>query len=178
MADNEANQATPDMQQIIGYVRHQAGKSNTELVALVERGADYVDGTLEGVSEAQACVCPEPGEWCICDVVRHLTSATHSTARAVETLTAGKEADLTGIEPKVTGGPETLAQLRQALRESFDHFRRAVQGMSEGTESKVKTAHPAFGPLSDREWAVFGYVHARDHGIQIEKVKAAPVFPE
>ncbi len=177
MADNEASQATPDMQQIIGYVKHQASKSNAELVALVERGADYVDGTLEAVSEAQACVCPEPGEWCICDVLRHLTSATHGTARIVEALSAGKEADIAGIEPVVKPGLETMAELRQGLAESFEHLRTAVGSMPEGAESNATSAHPFFGPLTGREWAVFGYVHARDHGMQIEAVKAKPDFP-
>ncbi len=180
MAENRTSEETlPDdvAQQVIGYMKHQASKSPADLLALVDRAEAYVDGTLEGVSEAQSRICPEPGEWCICEVLYHVRAAMDGNARIVETLIADEKADLKGIEPIVEAGSETLAEVRRGVAQSFEHLRMAIAAIPEGATSTATARHPFFGELTGKEWAAFGYVHARDHGMQIEKVKASPAYP-
>jgi hypothetical protein len=162
-------------QQVVGYLKHQAAKSNADLTALVDRAEGWIERSLEGVSESQARFCPAPGEWCIAEVLRHVDASMRGTARVIESLAAGDNADLRGIEAVGEAGPETLAELREDVARSFDAVRAAVAAMPEGAATTAN--HPFFGDLTCREWAAFVYVHARDHADQIDKVKAADAFP-
>jgi hypothetical protein len=162
-------------QQILSYLRHQASKSNADLVALVDRAEGVVARSLEGVDESQARWCPEPGEWCIAEVLSHVQAAMAGNARIVESLAAGKEASIKGIEPVVKLGTETLAALREGVARSFDELRAAIRA-APGGDAPATTNHPFFGDLTWKEWASFAYVHARDHADQIEKVKARSDF--
>jgi len=172
------NETTMDEQQLMSYVRHQALKPASDLLVLVDRGSDYVDGSLEHVSEAQARFCPAPGEWCICEVLLHLISATHGTARLVESLAAGAKPDVKLSAPTVEMGSETLAELRQGLAESFEHMRSVVRALPEGAGPSVTLLHPLHGELTAKEWAVLGYLHVRDHADQIGRLKPHHGFPE
>ncbi len=159
-------------QQILSYLRHQASKSNADLVALVDRAEAVVAHSSEGVDEAQARWCPEPGEWCIAEVLSHVQAAMAGNARIVESLAAGKEASIKGIEPVVKLGTETLAALREGVARSFDELRAAIKAAPEVEASAVTANHPFFGDLTWKEWASFAYVHARDHADQIDNVRA------
>ena len=164
-------------QQVVGYLKHQASKSNADLLTLVDRAAGWIEKSLEGVSESQARFCPAPGEWCIAEVLRHVGTSMRGTARVIESLAAGEKADATGIEPVVEAGPETLAELRRGVARSYDEVRAAIAAIPEGAASGATANHPFFGDLNCKEWAAFIYVHARDHADQIDKVKAALGFP-
>ena len=171
---NEAAALPEDArQQVIGYLKHQASKSTADLLALVDRAAGWIERSLEGVSESQAQFCPEPGEWCIADVLRHVEASMRGTARLVSALAAGEKADVSGIEPVVEAGPETLAELRRGVAQSYDEVRSAVRAMPEGAATGATAYHPFFGDLTCREWAAFVYVHSRDHADQIDKVKSS-----
>jgi len=164
-------------QQVVSYVKHQASKSTADLLGLVDRAAGWIEKSLEGVSESQAQFCPEPGEWCIADVLRHVEASMRGTARLVSALAAGEKADVRGIEPVVEAGPETLAELRDGVARSYDEVQAAVSAIPEGAASGATAFHPFFGDLTCREWAAFVYVHSRDHADQIDKVKASPGYP-
>ena len=164
-------------QQVVGYLKHQASKSNADLLTLVDRAAGWIEKSLEGVSESQARFCPAPGEWCIAEVLRHVGTSMRGTARVIASLAAGEKADATGIEPVVEAGPETLAELRRGVARSYDEVRAAVSALPEGAAPGATAFHPFFGDLNCKEWAAFVYVHSRDHADQIEKVKASPGFP-
>jgi hypothetical protein len=170
------NQNTVDEQQLMSYVRHQASKPVADIAILIERGSDYVDGLLGDVSEPQACICPEPGEWCICEVLIHLVAATNGMTGLVKSLSAGVKPDIKLSAPTVRMETETLSELRQSLREAFENLRSVVQAMPEEAGA-VTLLHPLHGELTAKEWAVMGYMHALDHGGQIEKVKQAPAYP-
>ena len=164
-------------QQVVSYVKHQASKSTADLLGLVDRAAGWIEKSLEGVSESQAQFCPAPGEWCIADVLRHVDASMRGTARVVESLAGGEKADLRGIEAVAEAGPETLAELRDGVAQSFDDVRAAVSAIPEGAASGATAFHPFFGDLTCKEWAAFVYVHSRDHADQIDKAKASPGFP-
>ncbi len=179
MAEDQLGEARlPDdvAQQVIGYIKHQASKSSADLVALADRGEAYIESTLEGVNDAQANICAEPGEWCICDVLRHVRQSMDGNARIVEALSAGREADLKSIAPVIGSGGETLAELRRGVARSFAHLRAAITAIPEDSALTATARHPFFGDLTCKEWAAFSYVHARDHGDQIEKVKVSEAF--
>ena len=158
-------------QQVVSYVKHQASKSTADLLGLVDRAAGWIEKSLEGVSESQAQFCPAPGEWCIADVLRHVDASMRGTARVVESLAGGEKADLRGIEAVAEAGPETLAELRDGVAQSFDDVRAAVAAIPEGAASGATAYHPFFGDLTCKEWAAFVYVHSRDHADQIQKAK-------
>jgi hypothetical protein len=164
-------------QQVVGYLRHQASKPTADLLGLIDRSEGWIERSLEGVSESQAQFCPEPGEWCIGDILRHVDKSTRGTARLVTALMAGESASASGIAPVIETGPETLVELRRGVAQSFDDLRAAVRAIPGGLDSKVTANHPFFGDLTGKEWAAFVYVHARDHADQIEKVKASLRLP-
>jgi len=171
--------ALPDdaRQQVVGYLKHQASKPTADLLALIDRAAGWIEKSLENVSESQARFCPEPGEWCIADVLRHVDASMRGTARVVEALAAGEKADLKGIEAVAEAGQETLAELRERVAQSYDEVRAAVSAMPDGAASGATAYHPFFGDLNCREWAAFVYVHSRDHADQIDKVKSSAAYP-
>ncbi|MGA2284929.1 MAG: DinB family protein [Dehalococcoidia bacterium] len=180
MQGNPENQETVSdetRQQVVGYLRHQASKSTADLLGLVDRSEGWIDRSLEGVSESQAQFCPEPGEWCIAEVLRHVDASMRGTARLVTALAAGENVSAKMANPPVDTAPKTLAELRRGVARSFDELRAAVTAIPDGADSKATANHPFFGDLTCKEWAAFVYVHARDHADQIEKVKADPAFP-
>jgi DinB superfamily len=159
-------------EQVVAYMRHQASKPTDDLLALIDRAHGVIERSLEGVSEEQAKLCPEPGEWCIGDILRHVEKSMRGTADVIEAVGKGEKADLSGMAPVIESGPETLAELREGVARSFDELKSAVRAIPEGATSTAY--HPFFGDLTCREWAAFVYVHARDHAEQIEKAKRAP----
>jgi hypothetical protein len=175
--ENEATLSDEARQQVVGYLKHQASKSTSDLLGLVDRAAAWLEGPLEGVSESQAQFCPSPGEWSIADVLRHVDASMRGTARLVGALAAGENASAKMANPPVDAAPKTLAELRRGVAQSFDDMRAAARAIPEGPDSKATAYHPFFGDLTCKEWAAFVYVHARDHADQIEKVKTAPGFP-
>ncbi len=176
MEAQRGNISDESARQVIGYLKHQASKKAADLLPLVDRAQGVIERSLAGVSEAQARFCPEPGEWCIAEVLQHIERSTRGTARAIAALAAGERATPSGIEPEVTEASETLAELRRRVGASFDELRAAMAAMPDG-ESGATAQHPFFGELTCKEWAAFGYVHARDHAAQIEKNKQAPAYP-
>jgi DinB superfamily len=164
-------------QQVIGYLSHQASKSTSDLLGLVDRAAAWLEGPLESVSESQAQFCPSPGEWCIADVLRHVDASMRGTAQLVSALAAGKNVSAKMVNPPLDTAPKTLAELRRGVAQSFDEVRAAIAAIPVGAASEATAYHPFFGDLTCKEWAAFVYVHARDHADQIDKVKTSPGFP-
>jgi hypothetical protein len=92
MQDHQENTETlPEdaRQQVDGYLKHQASKSTSDLLALVDRGAGSIERPLEGVSESQARFRPSPDEWSVADVLRHVDASMRTTARVIEALAKG-----------------------------------------------------------------------------------------
>jgi hypothetical protein len=178
MQDHQGNTvALPEdaRQQVVSYLKHQASKSTSDLLALVDRAAGSIEQSLAGVSESQARFRPSPDEWSVADVLRHVDAAMRSTGRIIEALATGKEArpDM-NAPPVLEDEGKTLAELRDGVAASYDEVRAAVAAIPDGPATAL---HPFFGDLNSKEWAAFVYVHSRDHADQIEKVKAAPGFP-
>jgi hypothetical protein len=164
-------------QQVVGYLKHQASKSTSDLLVLVDRAAGWIEQPLAGMSESQACFRPSPDEWSVADVLRHVDASMRGTARLVAALVAGENVSAKMADPPIDDAPKTLAELRSGVAQSFDDMRAAVAAIPDGPASGATAFHPFFGDLNCKEWAAFVYVHSRDHADQIEKVKTAPGFP-
>jgi DinB superfamily len=163
-------------QQVVGYLKHQAAKSTSDLLVLVDRAAGWIEQSLAGMSESQARFRPSPDEWSVADVLRHVDASMRGTARLVTALAAGENASAKMADPPIDDAPKTLAELRSGVAESFDEVRAAVAAIPDGPAAAT-AFHPFFGDLNCKEWAAFVYVHSRDHADQIDKVKASPGFP-
>lgn len=164
-------------QQVVGYLKHQASKSTSDLLALVDRAAGWIEQSLAGMSESQARFRPSPDEWSVADVLRHVDASMRGTARLVTALAAGENVSAKMADPPIDDAPKTLAELRQGVAESYDEVRAAVAAIPDGPATGATAFHPFFGDLNCKEWAAFVYVHSRDHADQIENVKAHPGFP-
>lgn len=176
MQDHQGNPvALPEdaRQQVVGYLKHQASKSTSDLLALVDRAAGWIEQSLAGVSESQARFRPSPEEWSVAEVLRHVDASMRSTGRVIEALAAGREArpDM-DAPPTSDDAGKTLAELRGGVAASFDEVRAAVAAIPDGP-TEATALHPFFGDLNCKEWAAFVYVHSRDHADQIDKVKKA-----
>ena len=165
-------------QQVVGYLKHQASKSTSDLLALVDRAAGWIEQSLAGMSESQARFRPSPDEWSVADVLRHVDASMRSTARIIEALATGE-----GVPPHMDAPPmledagKTLAELRSGVAQSYDEVRAAVAAIPDGPAAEATARHPFFGDLNCKEWAAFVYVHSRDHADQIQSLKAEPGFP-
>ena len=168
-------------QQVVGYLKHQAAKSTSDLLALVDRAAGWIEQSLAGMSDSQARFRPSPDEWSVADVLRHVDASMRGTARIIEALAAGKGAEVNTHEPSlaslVDDTGQTLAELRDGVARAYDEVRAAVKAIPDGPAAAATAFHPFFGDLNCKEWAAFVYVHSRDHADQIDKVKADPGFP-
>jgi len=181
MQDHQGNPvALPEdaRQQVVSYLKHQASKSTSDLLALVERAAGGIEQSLAGVSESQARFRPSPDEWSVADVLRHVDAAMRGTGRIIKALATGEEAhpDM-DAPPVLEDAGKTLAELRNGVAESYDEVRAAVAVIPDGPAAEATALHPFFGDLNCKEWAAFVQVHSRDHANQIEQVKAHPGFP-
>jgi hypothetical protein len=158
-------------QQVVGYLKHQASKSTSDLLTLVDRAAGWIEQSLAGVSESQARFRPSPDEWSVAEVLRHVDASMRSTGRTIEALATGKEArPEMDAPPSIEDAGKTLAELRSGVAASYDEVRAAVAAIPDGP-TEATALHPFFGDLNCKEWAAFVYVHSRDHADQIEKVK-------
>jgi len=168
-------------QQVVGYLKHQASKSTSDLLVLVDRAAGWIEQPLAGMSESQARFHPSPDEWSVADVLRHVDASMCGTARIIEALAAGKGAEVNTHGPSLAGlvddTGQTLAELRSGVARAYDEVRAAVAAIPEGTASGATAFHPFFGDLNCKEWAAFVYVHSRDHADQIQNVKGTSAFP-
>ena len=165
-------------QQVVSYLKHQASKSTSDLLALVDRAADRIEQSLVGVSESQARFRASPDEWSVADVLRHVDASMRGTSRIIKALATGEEAHPDMAAPVVPeDAGKTLAELRNSVAESYDEVREAVAAIPYGPAPEATARTPFFGDLNCKEWAAFVYVHSRDHSNQIEQVRAHPSFP-
>lgn len=162
--------------QALSYLRYQGAKSLSALSALMERTAQECARCLEGVSEEQASF--KPGEeWSIREVLGHLLVLGEASNRIIRALAAGEEPSVE-VGDGAAAARRPFAELRQALADQWVETCRLAVSLPEEASLERTAPHPIFGPLNFKEWLVFQRLHAMDHVQQMEKVKAAPGYPE
>ncbi len=164
-------------EQALSYMRHQASKSLSDSVALIERTAADCDRCLEEVREEQATFRYDE-EWSIKEVLGHMLDSgkgvNKEIANLVENSPSEKEARM-GVS---SGGDRPIEQLRQALADLWQETGRLVGSLPEDGNLERTWEHPMFGPLNFKEWIAFQRLHAMDHVQQMENVKAHPDYPQ
>lgn len=175
-----------------------------EIVESVARDRAALLRSVEGLDAAQLDHVPEPGAWCVADVLHHLAL----TAEASEKLFARMQqkalespppADLRpeaslvdAIDAVVRGADEEKAQApdrvqprsRIAAQEAVARLEKAQAGLVDKVESLapydlsgLTFPHPFFGELDLYQWILIGGWHERRHTRQIERIKSSPGFP-
>ena len=158
---------------VVSYLGHQGSKDALAIVAVIERERRRLTSLLATVSQEQAEFVPSPGQWSIRDVVRHVAGTERGAARIIAEL-AGAAEPAEG--PAVTG--QSLAELREELREARAQLLQVVEGIGEDARLEAKHEHPFFGSLSWKEWLAFQRVHDGDHIQQIEAIQRSPLYPK
>ncbi len=165
-------------EQVVSYLAHQATKEAADLRALIERERTRLLGSLEGVSEVQASWKPQPDEWSIKEVLRHVLAAESGVTEIVTSLAAG----VTPEGERETGRQDpdesaNLGDLVERLRAERQRLLAFLDSLPPSADLSVTFPHPFFGPLNFKGWVAFQRVHDGDHIGQIEGNKAAEGFP-
>ncbi len=169
-------QPSDTQQQALSYLRHQAGKSNDELAALMERtGADCAR-CLEGLGDQQASF-KHDDEWSIKEVLGHMLISGKGVNHEIVNLVQGRPSSGEARMGMIPGGDRPIEEVQQMLADLWAETRRLVASLAEDGNLEWTWKHPIFGSLNFREWIVFQRLHAMDHLQQIEKVKAHPDYP-
>ena len=157
---------------VVSYLVHQGSKDALAIVAVIERERRRLTSLLASVSQEQAEFVPSPGQWSIRDVVRHVAGTERGAARIIAELAGA----IAPAEPADVAG-QSLAELREELREARAQLLQVVEGLGEDARLEAKHDHPFFGSLSWKEWLAFQRVHDGDHIQQIEAIQRSPLYP-
>jgi uncharacterized damage-inducible protein DinB len=165
-------------ERVASYLAHQATKETAYLRSLIERERMRLLGAPEGLSEAQASWKPQPDEWSVKEVLRHVCAAERSVVEVVTSLAAGA----TPQGGRETGRQDpdesaTLGELVDRLRGERQRLLAFLDSLPPSADLSVTFPHPFFGPLNFKGWVAFQRVHDGDHINQIESIKATNGFP-
>lgn len=165
-------------ERVVSYLVHQATKEAAGLRALIERERTRLLGLLEGLSEAQASWTPQPDQWSVKEVLRHVLAAERNVIEVVTSLAAGVIPE--GKRETGRQDPDesaTLGDLVERLREERQRLLAFLRSLPPSADLSVTFPHPFFGLLNCKGWVAFQRVHDGDHIGQIESIKAAEGFP-
>ncbi len=165
-------------ERVVSYLKHQGAKEAPDIRALIERERTRLLDLLDGLSDAQAFWKPQPDEWSIKDVLRHLLNSERLVVGIVTSLAAGVLPE-DEIRPGLQDPQElvSLEDIVERLRGERQRLLAFLDSVSPSADLSATFPHPWFGPLNCKEWAAFQRIHDSDHIGQIEKIKAAPGFP-
>jgi uncharacterized protein YndB with AHSA1/START domain len=118
-----------------------------------------LEAVLEGVSDEAASRCPEPGEWCVKEIVAHLILSERANADFTTEIVSGHErwADDFGSNSHERGRsvmavyptlPELLAELKRSQEEVYAYLASLPASFSERKGAYWRTAYNLLGPGS------------------------------
>jgi hypothetical protein len=107
--------------------------------------------------------------WSVWMTLDHLRIVHESIARVIISLTAGTippgAASTTAVKPSPAAGPAALAEFEA----SCDAL-AAVVAASPDLNTRVRYAHPWFGPLTAAGWHALSATHLQIHRTQLERI--------
>jgi hypothetical protein len=166
---------TPDeAQRIRGYVVTQAARlSIPELVDKLRHDVLPLREVAARVPPDRFHERPGPDDWSAAEVFTHVLEMTERGDAAIGAILAGdrpaarmRDAVSGAVRPGLHTADDYW-QAFEALREPF--YARVLKARGD-EHLDVKIVHPAFGPLSWREWLLFMRVHDLDHVRQIQAI--------
>jgi hypothetical protein len=153
---------------------------------------------VDGLSQAQADWRPHPADWCIAEIVHHLTLAEVATGKLTSKLLreAGPDlppfpADLTAFAPIPAwpAGPReappvvrpeaghALGQLVADMKAARMRSRQSFERLAGVDPRPLRFRHFRLGELDLGQWWMLQAAHDGDHLGQLRRLKASPGFP-
>jgi len=162
-----------------------------QLLNSLESGRDALLTALDGVTEDQAKLVPEPGRWSVLECVEHLflvennllerviasqPSETPAGSRALEERILQRGADRTNRfeapeQARPTGRFPTLAQALAAFLGKREQTIAYVRSTNDDLRFRA-TTHPLIGAVSSYENLLIIAIHPHRHSAQIREIRA------
>jgi hypothetical protein len=156
------------------YVQEQAALGLEHIIALVTADNERVLSLIDGLSEEEATVVPEPDEWSAFQVMRHLASSVGRSHARLASMSAGRPFK---NPPTATGqisGREyaSFDELRRTYREGMRQIIAVLRAAETSSGLELTADHPMFGSFNWPQWAVYSHhVHTHDHIGQLDALR-------
>ena len=153
---------------------------------------------VAGLTQAQASWRPTAGDWCIVEILHHLTLAEVATGKLTSKLLKDHAeklrpfpADLTAFRPlpdwppgpreappvvRPTDGQE-LGELVSTLRATRERSRQTLERLGAFDPRPLSWPHFTLGELDLGQWWLLQARHEGDHGQQLHTIRAHRAFP-
>jgi hypothetical protein len=153
---------------------------------------------IEGLSQAQIDWRPSEQDWCVGEIIHHLTLAEVSTGKLTSKLFKDGGASLPSFPAGITAfaplpaWPPGPAEAPPVVRPEAGHqrdelistfkatrarSRQSIERLATADPRSLTWAHGRLGTLDLAQWWMLQAHHDADHLRQLRAVKAAPGFP-
>jgi hypothetical protein len=156
---------------------------------------------IAGLSDAQGAFTPEPGRWCILELVEHLANsdpgllgridralqqpAQPELMEEVRQKDSRFQGEFKPLPRGVNKAPEDLKPrglypALSAAAAAFDEARARTLAYARETNDELRShfaPHSLLGPMDCYQWLMACAIHVESHTRQIEELKNDPDFP-
>jgi hypothetical protein len=160
------------------YIRREAEKPIPDIAAMIGDSQARLLTCLAGVTAAESAVTTSDEPWSPRDLLRHVIASEDAVTHLV-THMARREAPPPrpgGIGMMIDDDARSYESLVDQFRESIATNASVVAALETQADTTMTRAHPWFGELNCREWAVFQRVHDEDHirhaGKMVEAIRS------
>ena len=164
---------------------------NAELLGLLEKGAQALHDSLDGVTEAAASKSPGEGRWSILECLEHVAMAEEAMlARLTSAVPAEHSQNVAREQAILTRGPDRGRRIQAPDGTlPLGRFPRVSAAMGYFLEHRAKTAafvgdcpsdlrslaatHPLLGPVNGYELVLLMAMHPVRHSAQIREIRSS-----
>jgi uncharacterized damage-inducible protein DinB len=114
--------------------------------------------------------------WSVWMTLDHLRITNEAFAGVLLSLARGKAPERVVSTADVKPNPHVTAEVVEQFEQSCEAFLKAAAA-TEGKTTRVRYAHPWFGPLDAHGWHALAAFHQRLHRRQIERIVVAIMHP-
>ena len=132
--------------------------------------------SLDAESASQRVLIPRPRGledssryWSVWMTLEHLRIVHHGITRTMEALAAGIVLKGSASTAAVKPGPDVTAEVVDEYEQSCDRLLAKAEEITD-LHTKVRYAHPWFGPLDAAGWHALSATHLGLHRVQIERI--------
>jgi len=108
--------------------------------------------------------------WSVFMTVHHLAIVNRAVAGIVDSLRADqippRQANTADVKPDPAAGPGVVEEFDESCRD----VQRAASGSAEALRTRLRFAHPWFGPLDASQWHYLAAFHMNLHLRQIDRI--------
>jgi hypothetical protein len=160
---------------VTSYIQHQGAKSKDALADLVRTSHTRYLDVVSGVPDEVAVKKPADDEWSIRELTRHVIATERYVTDVIAYTSRGQRPPSrpAGLGMTIDDDTRPFADWVGDLRAANAKMIETILALPEAPDTSLTPAHPFFGPLNCREWAVFQRVHDEDHVQHAGKILAA-----